>query len=131
LEDNKNYFESLKKSVKKNLTDKGVLVHFTKGDDCLIDIICNYNGRIAMFKFLVENNLITDGMYQFRKKFYKWYYIVKRPVDALKILHGMPIEKRVDEQRVSDDKKPNKKHKEIKVDLFQEFLLNMGKRCKK
>jgi len=43
----------------------------------------------------------------------------------------MPIEKRVDEQRVSDDKKPNKKHKEIKVDLFQEFLLNMGKRCKK
>ena len=58
--DKKTYFENLKKAVKKNLTDKGVIVHFTKGEDCLIDIICNYNGRVAMFKFLVESNFITE-----------------------------------------------------------------------
>ena len=40
----------------------------------------------------------------------------------------MPIEKRVDEQRVPDNKKPNKKHKkEFKMDDFQKFLINQGK----
>ena len=126
--DKETYFENLKKSVKKNLSDKGVIVHFTKGEDCLIDIICNYNGRVAMFKFLVESNFITEGMYDFRKKFHKWYFIVKRPQDCLPILHGMPVEKKINEQRVPDHKKSRKIHKdEYEMDEFQKFLLRQGK----
>lgn len=120
---------NLENGIKKYLIDKGVIVHFTKGDrNCVVDIICNYNGRIGMFKFLVENNFITDGMYQFRKKFHKWYHIVKKPQECLAILHGMPIEKKVNEQRVPDERKPNKKHKkEFEMDYFQKFLINQGK----
>ena len=120
---------SFEKAVKKHLTDKGVVVHFKKGNkDCVVDIICNYSGRIAMFKFLVESNFITDEMFQFRKQFRKWYFIVKRPQECLPILEGMPIEKEVNEQKVHDSKKPNKKHKEeYPMDDFQKFLINQGK----
>ena len=122
---------SLEGLIKKDLIEKGVVVHFTSDKDSLVDRICNYNGRFGMFKFLTHDNFITDGMTKMKKKFHRWYHIVRVPNDCLVILSGKEIEKPVKEQSIVGEQKSRKKYKEYEMDDFQKFLLGQAKWRKK
>ena len=61
-------------------------------------------------------------MTKMKKKFHRWYHIVRVPNDCLVILSGKEIEKPVKEQSIVGEQKSRKKYKEYEMDDFQKFL---------